>query len=50
MRFNGCTGLVRQRGTVRAGKFIYIYEKCHENHQFGTGFFYTPEYYQQLTL
>jgi hypothetical protein len=41
--------LRRDKGcTVRAGDFIFFYGKGNENHKFGTGFFNTTEYYQQL--
>jgi exonuclease III len=34
--------------TVRAEDYNIFYGKGNENHQFGTGFLYTTEYYHQL--
>ena len=35
-------------GTVRAGDYYIFYAKENQNHQLGTGFLYTTEWYHQL--
>ena len=49
IRFSACAGRwVGQRGQGKSRGLYFFCGKGNENHDFGTGFLHTTEYYQHL--